>query len=33
MAVLDNRCVLGVGDKNLVLPAPAKDAATGTWIA
>lgn len=27
MAVLDNRCVLGVGDKNLVLPAPAKDAA------
>nr|DAK22912.1 MAG TPA: hypothetical protein [Caudoviricetes sp.] len=28
MAVLDNRCVLGVGDKNLVLPAPAKDAAT-----
>lgn len=28
MAVLDNRCVLGIGDKNLVLPAPAKDAAT-----
>lgn len=27
MTVLDNRCVLGVGDKNLVLPAPAKDAA------
>ena len=27
MAVLDNRCVLGVGDKNLVLPAPAKDTA------
>lgn len=27
MAVLDNRCVLGVGDKNLVLPAPIKDAA------
>ena len=27
MAVLDNRCVLGVGNKNLVLPAPAKDAA------
>ncbi len=27
MAVLDNRCVLGVGDKNLILPAPAKDAA------
>ncbi len=27
MAVLDNRCVLGVGDKNLVLPSPAKDAA------
>ena len=27
MAVLDNRCVLGVGDKILVLPAPAKDVA------
>lgn len=27
MTVLDNRCVLGVGNKNLVLPAPAKDAA------
>lgn len=27
MAVLDNRCVLGVGNKNLVLPAPIKDAA------
>lgn len=27
MAILDNRCVLGVGNKNLILPAPIKDAA------